>query len=67
MMLSDGDFSRMGTYTVAGGGPNADGSLYVDAAYQRSVPNGRVYTTASDVPKHFSIRRYSDKQARAAT
>jgi len=65
MMLSDGDLSRMGTYTVAGGGPNADGSLYIDAAYQRSVPNGRVYTIHSDVPKHFSIRRYSGKQARA--
>ena len=66
MMLSDGDFSRMGTYTVAGGGPNADGLLYIDAAYQRSVPNGRVYTIHSEnVPKHFAIRRYSGKQARA--
>ena len=65
MMLASGDFSKMGTYTVAGGGADAAGSLYIDADYQRTVPNGRTYTTASDVPRHFSIRRYSSKQARA--
>jgi len=65
MMLASGDFSKMGTYTVAGGGADAAGSLYIDADYQRTVPNGRTYTPASDVPRHFSIRRYSSKQARA--
>ena len=65
MMLTSGDFSRMGTYTVAGGGAGADGLLYVDADYKRTVPNGQVYTTASSVAKHFAIRRYSGKQARA--
>ena len=65
MMLTSGDFSRMGTYTVAGGGANASGSLYVDGAYQRTVPNGQTYTTSSSVAKHFAIRRYSGLQERA--
>ena len=66
MMLTSGDLSKMGTYTVAGGGANAAGSLYIDADYQRTVPNGRTYTPDSDVPRHFSIRRYSNSnQARA--
>ena len=60
MMLTSGDFSRMGTYTVAGGGANASGSLYVDGAYQRTVPNGQTYTTSSSVAKHFAIRRYGN-------
>ena len=34
MMSTSADFSRMGTYTVAGGGAGASGSLYVDGAYQ---------------------------------
>ena len=65
MMLTSGDFSKMGTYTVAGGGADAAGSLYIDADYQRTVPNGRNYTPASNVPRHFAIRRYSSVQARA--
>ena len=65
MMLTSGDFSRMGTYTVSGGGAGEAGLLYVDADYKRTVPNGQVYTTASSVAKHFAIRRYSGKQARA--
>ena len=65
MMLSSGGFSRMATYTVAGGGAGAAGSLYIDAAYQRSVPNGGAYTTSSSIDKHFSIRRYGDKEDKA--
>lgn len=65
MMLSSGDFSRMATYTVSGGGAGAAGSLYIDAAYQRSVPNGGAYTTSSSIDKHFSIRRYGDKEDKA--
>ena len=65
MMSTSADFSRMGTYTVAGGGAGASGSLYVDGAYQRTVPNGTTYTTSSSVAKHFAIRRYSGLEERA--